>query len=51
MRTQSVATVDPFGEEHEQYSICDSPDCLQKLEELTIGDGGDAPVEKGQKNQ
>ncbi len=40
-RTQLVKTVDPFGTEHEQYSLCDAPECLERLEDLTIGDEKD----------
>ena len=36
-RTQTVVIVDPFGEQHEQYSLCDASECREKLQDFTIG--------------
>lgn len=38
-RTQTVAIVDPFGKQQEQYSLCDASECREKLQDLTIGGG------------
>ncbi len=47
-RTQLVTTVNPFGDDDEDYSLCDAPECLEKLSNLTIGTGESEPVEDKQ---